>query len=217
MLVLSKCHIFHCHKHIPCRHGGRIIVADLLKEMNFEQHLCLLGETTSKAVAWIYIYIINTNNSHRSAIPQTSKSNRFSGNTFYRDVRNRIGLVHLYVYVKAENLWNEESHVCLFDQDDEDEGPAEEKSTTSEEGKRRPVRSRRMQEYMQQQDKTVPIKQRKCTHPGCEKLFSSGPGLRYHLRTHSPTARFFVCDHCSKEFKRWGMYNCIISVTPADF
>ncbi|KAK7102226.1 HMG box-containing protein 1-like [Littorina saxatilis] len=85
--------------------------------------------------------------------------------------------------------------------DDEDEGPAEEKSTTSEEGKRRPVRSRRMQEYIQQQDKTVPIKQRKCTHPGCEKLFSSGPGLRYHLRTHSPTARFFVCDHCSKEFK----------------
>ena len=100
--------------------------------------------------------------------------------------------------------------LLLSQHDDREEG-SEEKGQSEDEGdlltepitgKRRHVRSWRMQEYLQQQDKTLPQKQRKCPYPGCEKQFSSAPGLRYHLRTHSPNARHFCCDRCKKEFKR---------------
>ncbi|KAL8594063.1 hypothetical protein ACOMHN_016442 [Nucella lapillus] len=67
--------------------------------------------------------------------------------------------------------------------------------------KRRPVRSQRMQAYLQQQGEALPQKLRRCSFPGCLKTFSSNPGLRYHERTHLPTPSHFRCPHCSKEFK----------------
>ncbi|XP_076447418.1 uncharacterized protein LOC143284543 isoform X2 [Babylonia areolata] len=67
--------------------------------------------------------------------------------------------------------------------------------------KRRHVRSQRMREYLQQQGEAAPLKQRKCSHPGCDKYFSSAPGLRYHQRTHLPDASNFRCQYCKKEFK----------------
>ena len=70
-------------------------------------------------------------------------------------------------------------------------------------GKRPHVHSQRMKEYLAQQDKTVPQKLRQCPYPGCQKVFSSAPGLRYHKRTHSPTAGHFYCDRCKKKFKRY--------------
>ncbi|XP_025106799.1 uncharacterized protein LOC112571753 isoform X1 [Pomacea canaliculata] len=69
------------------------------------------------------------------------------------------------------------------------------------EGKRRHLKSRRMIEYEKEKDRAAPQKQRMCPHPGCKKLFSSAPGLRYHVKTHSPDAANFRCDRCRREFK----------------
>lgn len=81
------------------------------------------------------------------------------------------------------------------------------------EGKRRHLKSRRMIEYEKEKDRAAPQKQRMCPHPGCKKLFSSAPGLRYHVKTHSPDAANFRCDRCRREFKRCaqgflGTMNC---------
>ena len=41
-----------------------------------------------------------------------------------------------------------------------------------------------------------------CPHEGCDKVLTSSPGLRYHMRTHSANDRPFHCNRCKKTFKR---------------
>ncbi|XP_067935093.1 HMG box-containing protein 1-like [Watersipora subatra] len=40
-----------------------------------------------------------------------------------------------------------------------------------------------------------------CPHEGCDKVLTSSPGLRYHMRTHCGNDRPYLCNRCKKTFK----------------
>ncbi|XP_061178947.1 HMG box-containing protein 1-like [Saccostrea echinata] len=46
-----------------------------------------------------------------------------------------------------------------------------------------------------------PTKQKSCPVPGCSKVLSSDPGLRYHIQAHHTDHRDFVCNSCHRTFK----------------
>ncbi|CAL1542743.1 unnamed protein product [Lymnaea stagnalis] len=90
--------------------------------------------------------------------------------------------------------------------DDIDEGdttdgaPPMPESHVENVAKRRPIQSRRMQEYKQQIISNKDVRQqRKC--PYCNRILYSGPGYRYHIKRHRPDKESYSCDTCPKTFK----------------
>lgn len=70
--------------------------------------------------------------------------------------------------------------------------------------KRPHVKTERMQEFMRaQDDANSPTKKLKCPEPGCNKMFTSAPGLKYHRQTHRTENPQFSCGKCLKVFKRY--------------
>ena len=51
-----------------------------------------------------------------------------------------------------------------------------------------------------------------CPYEGCDKVLTSSPGLRYHMRTHSANDRPFHCNRCKKTFKRQVLVGLLLSV-----
>ena len=51
-----------------------------------------------------------------------------------------------------------------------------------------------------------------CPYEGCDKVLTSSPGLRYHMRTHSANDRPFHCNRCKKTFKRQVLIGLRLSV-----
>ncbi|XP_050414422.1 uncharacterized protein LOC126828597 isoform X3 [Patella vulgata] len=66
-------------------------------------------------------------------------------------------------------------------------------------GKRRHVETERMREFRAVGEETR-IRRRKCPHEGCNKWFTSNPGLKYHVNTHSPTKSSYKCQNCFRSF-----------------
>ncbi|XP_077979756.1 HMG box-containing protein 1-like [Glandiceps talaboti] len=64
---------------------------------------------------------------------------------------------------------------------------------------RQHTKTEKMQQFSQNQE-ISPQKLLKCPTEGCDKVLSSSPGLRYHLKTHEET-RPYSCKKCSKTFK----------------
>ncbi|CAE1299806.1 HBP1 [Acanthosepion pharaonis] len=58
-----------------------------------------------------------------------------------------------------------------------------------------------MQEFEKSQEDNVTQKLLKCPKDGCDKVFTSVPGLRYHTKTHVEPDRRFICEKCDKSFK----------------
>ena len=69
--------------------------------------------------------------------------------------------------------------------------------------KRPHVKTERMQEFIRAQDESnSPTKKLKCPELNCNKVFTSSPGLKYHLHTHTEKQPQFSCRKCQKVFKR---------------
>ncbi|XP_064607362.1 HMG box-containing protein 1-like [Liolophura sinensis] len=68
-------------------------------------------------------------------------------------------------------------------------------------GKRPHVKTEKMQEYMRSHGDGGSQKILRCPVPGCDKVLSSAPGLRYHIKGHTGPERPFLCDRCRKTFK----------------
>lgn len=72
--------------------------------------------------------------------------------------------------------------------------------------KRPHVKTERMQEFIRAQgDANSPTKKLKCPEIGCNKMFTSAPGLKYHLQTHKTENPQFSCKKCHKVFKRYNI------------
>ncbi|XP_074645902.1 HMG box-containing protein 1-like [Tubulanus polymorphus] len=67
--------------------------------------------------------------------------------------------------------------------------------------KRHQVKTERMQEYLRAQaEQSSPTKRLQCPEEGCNKVLTSSPGLRYHLKSHYQD-RPYMCLRCNKRFK----------------
>ncbi|XP_033744593.1 HMG box-containing protein 1-like [Pecten maximus] len=69
--------------------------------------------------------------------------------------------------------------------------------------KRTPIVTQRMQQFKQRSHGDVSAqKQHRCETKGCDKTFSSLPGLKYHMNTcHSHVHQQFHCHMCHNSFK----------------
>ncbi|XP_064632390.1 HMG box-containing protein 1-like isoform X2 [Lineus longissimus] len=67
--------------------------------------------------------------------------------------------------------------------------------------KRPHVKTERMQEFLKTQaENGSPVRLLKCPEEGCNKVLTSSPGLRYHLKSHYQD-RPYSCHKCHKTFK----------------
>ncbi|KAK6993692.1 transcription factor Sox-9-B-like isoform X2 [Biomphalaria glabrata] len=66
--------------------------------------------------------------------------------------------------------------------------------------KRKHIQSRRMKEYQQQLTTNSSNRQERTCHV-CGRVYTSGPGFRYHVKMHSPNIESFTCHLCNKTFK----------------
>ncbi|XP_048741111.1 HMG box-containing protein 1-like [Ostrea edulis] len=64
--------------------------------------------------------------------------------------------------------------------------------------KRPHVATERFREF---QNTPSPTKQKPCPVPGCPKVLSSDPGLRYHIQAHHTEHKDYVCKTCHRSFK----------------
>ena len=67
-----------------------------------------------------------------------------------------------------------------------------------------------MQEFIKAQEESVsPHKRMKCPKEWCNKVFTSVPGLKYHIQTHCSVEPKFSCQRCHKVFKRYSLFTNI--------
>ena len=74
--------------------------------------------------------------------------------------------------------------------------------------KRPHILTKRMEEFMQMKQcrgggaGSAGDKVFMCPREGCNKVLTSTPGLRYHMRTHTADLQPYMCMKCNKHFKR---------------
>ncbi|CAH1785045.1 unnamed protein product [Owenia fusiformis] len=69
--------------------------------------------------------------------------------------------------------------------------------------KRPHVKTEKMAEFLRSHGESgiSPAKLLHCPLDGCNKVLTSSPGLRYHMRTHNSVERPYECHRCQKTFK----------------
>ncbi|KAK3101318.1 hypothetical protein FSP39_002656 [Pinctada imbricata] len=67
--------------------------------------------------------------------------------------------------------------------------------------KRPHIATEKMMEFKKTQGDTSPTKQLRCPVPGCSKVLTSAPGLKYHIQTNHTEMKEFACGGCGKVFK----------------